>query len=531
MPVEALRAHVEELLAVHGLPGLSLAVTDNEGIVASEQFGVANLDARTPVSRDTYFEHGSIGKTFTTVLLLQLREEGLVDLDQPVTRYLPWFEIRSEHGPITIHHLLTHTSGLIMGAEMTSNSRYDVWALRETETAVPPGERYLYSNVGYRALGFVVEELTGVRYAETLRERILGPLGLDATDPAITNEGRHRLATGYERRFDDRPARRSDPWEPAPWLETGTGDGSLSGTMEDLAGFLRMLLNRGRGLMAPDSFVLMTTPSVEAEDGWWYGYGLELRERDGRREIRHGGSMPGFGATILGDLDAGLGLALAVNAIDEQDVTAAIAEAVLALYRDGTSPSVPDPLAVEEAGGYEGTYAGEAGRLHVRADGDRLFLGETALEPRGRDLFLGETALEPRGRDRFLTDRPDLALFHLSFLREDERVMAVAHGGDVYCREGTRAPAAPAHPEEWSAYPGHYRAYNPWISNFRVVLRGGELIVIYPWGSEWLLAPLPGGVFRLGRERWWPERVRFDAIVDGAALRATVAGEAYYRVP
>jgi D-alanyl-D-alanine carboxypeptidase len=514
--VEVLRAHVEELLAVHGLPGLSVAVTDNEGIVASERFGLANLDAGTPVSRGTYFEHGSIGKTFTAVLALQLREAGLVDLDEPVTRYLPWFEVGSEYGPITIHHLLTHTSGLIMGAEMTSDSRFDVWALRETETAVPPGERYLYSNVGYRALGFVVEEVTGLRYAAALRERILEPLGLEATDPDIRNEGRHRLAIGYERRFDDRPARRSDPWEPATWLETGTGDGSLAGTVDDLAGFLRTLLNRGRGLLAPDSFVLMTTPAVAAEDGWWYGYGLELRGR----EIRHGGSMPGFGATILGDLDAGLGVAVAANA--ESDVIERIAEATLQLFRDGKSPPpVLDPLAVEDASAYEGVFTGDAGRLELVAEGDRLVL---AGEP--------TVTLEPRGEPgRFLVDRPDLALFLLELRREDGRVVEAVHGGDVYRREGAPAAAPPAAPPEWSAYPGHYRAYNPWISNFRVVLRGGDLILIFPWGSEWPLMPLSDRVYRVGREEWWPERVRFDAIVDGVALRADYCGETYYRVP
>jgi hypothetical protein len=108
--------------------------------------------------------------------------------------------------------------------------------------------------------------------------------------------------------------------------------------------------------------------------------------------------------------------------------------------------------------------------------------------------------------------------------------VAAVHGGDVYRREGVAAVAAPAPPEEWSAYVGHYRAYNPWYSNFRVVLRTGELIVIFPWGLEWPLAPLTDDTFRLGSEEWWPERVRFDAIVDGAALRATLAGEAYYRV-
>jgi D-alanyl-D-alanine carboxypeptidase len=105
------------------------------------------------------------------------------------------------------------------------------------------------------------------------------------------------------------------------------------------------------------------------------------------------------------------------------------------------------------------------------------------------------------------------------------------HGGDVYRREGAPPVATPTAPPEWSAYPGHYRAYNPWLSNFRVVLRGAELIVIFPWGSERPLMPLSDCLFRLGREAWWPERVGFDAIVDGVALRANYCGEMYYRVP
>ena len=79
-------------------------------------------------------------------------------------------------------------------------------------------------------------------------------------------------------------------------------------------------------------------------------------------------------------------------------------------------------------------------------------------------------------------------------------------------------------------YTGHYRAYNPWYSNFHVVLRAGELVLIWAWGSELPLTQLDEGWFRVDDE-WSPERLRFDAIADGQALRATLAGEAYYRVP
>jgi D-alanyl-D-alanine carboxypeptidase len=514
--VDALRAYVEELLAVYGFPGLAVAITDGDGLVASEAFGLANVDAGVPVDRGTYFEFGSIGKVFTTVLILQLREEGLIDLDEPLASYLPWFEVGSEHAPITIRHVLTHSSGLMVGADVSANSRYDVWALRDCEVGFPPGSEYLYSNVGFRTLGFVVEDLTGMRYAEAIRTRVLLPLDLHAVDPEITSDGRHRLAVAYERLHDDRPPRRADPWIPAPWVETGTGDGAQAGTVEDLAGFLRMLLKRGEGLISRESFELMTTPAIEADDGWWYGCGLELRERRGRREIRHGGSMPGFGATMLGDLDSGLGVTIAVNATDEHDRLEEAADAVLDFFREGAAPFVPDPLAIDEPAEFSGVYVGEAGRLTVVADGDRLVLDGTPLEP--------------RGTDRFFADRPDLALYHLAFHRENDRVVAAKHGGDVYPREGVDLGPVPSTPPEWSTYPGHYRAYNPWYSNFRIVLRRGELIQIFPRGMELKLEPLADGSFRAGDESS-PERLRFDAVVDGQALCVDAVGEKYYRVP
>jgi len=517
-----LRAYVEKLLAVRGLPGLSLAVTDREGIIASEAFGYADLAAGTPVTPETRFEVGSIGKTFTAVALLQLHEEGLLDPNQPVGRYLPWFQVRSEHEPIAVHHLATHTAGIVTGDALSSDSRFDVWALRETETGFPPGAYFHYSNVGFRALGYVVEELTGKPYAQVLRERILDPLGLRATDPALTSETRKRLAVGHERWYGDRPPPRADPWVPAPWVETGTGDGSLAAPADDLAGFLRALLNGGRDVLAAESFGLMATPVAECGDGWSYGYGLEVREIDGRREIRHGGSMPGFGSTMLGDLAAGLGVAVLVNGEDDGDLTGEVAAAALDHYRGGaTPPPVADPLAVESGSEYEGTFVGDDRRLAVRAEGGRLFLA-------GDD----RSALEPRGEDRFLVDHPDFALFLLGFRRKDGAVVEAVHGGDVYVREGTPRRPAPKPPDELRAYAGHYRAYNPWLPSFRVVLRGDELVVAWPWGSEEPLTPLSSGSFRVGEESWSPERVRFDAIVDGQALWASLSGcGEYYRLP
>ena len=129
---------------------------------------------------------------------------------------------------------------------MTADSRFDVWALRDTQTGFAPGEHFYYSNVGYRTLGYALEAAAGVPYPELLRARILEPMGLEHTEPEITVDIRDRMAVGYDRLHDDRTPSPDDPLFPAPWLETGTADGSLASTAGDLAAFGSALLEGTR---------------------------------------------------------------------------------------------------------------------------------------------------------------------------------------------------------------------------------------------------------------------------------------------
>jgi CubicO group peptidase (beta-lactamase class C family) len=414
-----------------GLPGMSVAVTDQDGLVFSHSIGWAQL-RRRPIDEDTLFELGSIGKTFTAAIALPLADEGALDLEAPVTTYLPWFDVRSPYEPIALEHLLMHTSGLIRGADMTADSRFDVWALRETETGFAPGEQFYYSNVGYRTLGYVLEAAAGAPYRELLRIRVLEPLGLEHTEPEVTVGIRDRMAVGYDRLHDDRTPEPDDPLFPAPWLETGTADGSLASTAGDLAAFARFLLNGG-------AEQLLSGPLVESGDGWSYGYGLESKTEDGRRLIRHGGSMPGFASTMLGDLESGYAVAVLMNGPDEHDATELVAQFALDLHRGGEPEPPGDP------------------------------------EP-----------YEP--------DSP---------------------------------PAEPL--EEYAAFYGRYRSYNPWLPGFRIEPRESGLVAACSWGDDKPLARLSEAEFRFGAEEWSPERLRFDAIVDGQALRASLSGETYYR--
>ncbi len=513
-------------------PGLALALTDRERLLHVATYGYADLAARSPVTPDTLFDIASVGKTFTAVALLQERDAGRLDLQAPVARYLPWFRVLSPYPPITAHHLLSHTAGIIGTYSKTPGSRQEVVALRETVAAYPPGAHFHYSNVGYKTLGFLLEALAGQPRGDAIRERILDPLGMAATAPALTHAVRPGMATGYRHLYDDRPARPGDPLVPATWVEFVTGDGGLVSTPADLAAFVRLLLNRGRGpkgrLLSEESVALMTRRVIgEAfgASGLFYGYGLILADAAGHTHAGHGGESTGFRAVILADLDAGVGAAVLTNGPGLVHIeTANFALKLLrAAQTGGAPPPLPparDPTHVAAAADYAGVYRSPAGALTLAAHDGRLLLDDGGAP----------IPLERHGSDSFVIGHPAFARFPLRFGRDgDGRVTEAFHGADWYTAERYTGPAAFDHPADWIAYPGHYRSHNPWFSNFRIVLRKGTLLLIHPAGQEEALVPLDDDTFRVGNTAHSPERLRFDTIVDGQALRVNLSGEYYYR--
>jgi D-alanyl-D-alanine carboxypeptidase len=221
------------------IPGLTLGLTDRDAALLIRSYGYAELASRQPVTSDTLFEIGSIGKTFTAVAILQLVDEGRLDLHAPVDTYLPWFAVpqRAGHAPITIAHLLSHTAGIVAGIDGTPEAAFQVWSLRDLPTFSAPGERFHYSNVGYKGLGLVLETVEGRPYREIIRAHVLDPLEMSATEPVITHDIRPRIAAGYEYLHDDRLSHAGSPLAPATWLETETADGSIASTAADMCVF------------------------------------------------------------------------------------------------------------------------------------------------------------------------------------------------------------------------------------------------------------------------------------------------------
>lgn len=515
-------------------PGMSIALFDREHCWRVATYGCTDLGTNAPVRADTLFEIGSITKTFTAVAVLQAAEAGLLNLHTPVTAYLPWFQVPAANQPITIQHLLNHSTGLGDLIDQSPDIHSAVWMLRESELAWPPGERFLYSDAGYQVLALVLEAVTGKPIAQVIQQQIFDPLGMKESSPMQVHAIRPRMAKGYRSLYDDRPPHHSHPLVEAPWCEVSSGECGIASTAGDMARFSQMLLNRGQGptgrLLAEASFEQMIQNPLEVDWAHYeYGYGLEIHTFEGIRHLGHGGGMPGYRARLFVDLENGLGVVM----LSSNPSATAFTKKLMSLWRaaylgrslEAVDLSVPDPLQVENAAEYEGVYQCGEKCIQLTAEGSRL-----VLYANGKQV-----ELEKRGEDAFYAAFPEFDRFLLCFGRQPTNkegknmVVEAWYGEDWYTNSRYCGPLTFHFPEEWRSYPGHYRSHIPWeTNNFRILLRKGALWLVRPEGDEEPLLPLPDGSFRPGEEPS-PERVRFDQYIQGKAHCAILSGTPYYR--
>src|SRR5690349_24479959 len=201
--VQPVFTRLDEFITRHmretGAPGMTLALANRDGVIRVSTYGFADTKEKARVVPETMFEIGSISKSFVGLTLLQLRDEGKLDLNKPIVEYLPWLKINSKFAPVTTHHILSHTAGL-PGAPLLLDA-----LLGELWTAYEPGKRFLYSNTGYNILGFLIEAIDKRPFADAMRARMLTPLGMMASSPIITTDLRKVMAIGYEPLLEGKP--------------------------------------------------------------------------------------------------------------------------------------------------------------------------------------------------------------------------------------------------------------------------------------------------------------------------------------
>lgn len=348
----AVDATLAAYLADGSVPGIAVAITGHDGLILARTGGFAEVAAQRPVGGDTLFEIGSIGKSFTAHVILQLEAEGRLSVDDPVVRHLPWFRVPRTGARITIHHLLSHTAGISAGIDGTPEATVQVHRLRDLPPGSAPGRQFHYSNVGYKALGLVIEALEGASYPSVIKRRVMDPAGMAASEPAITNAIRGRLAVGYGPAVDDQPWQAGDPLAPSSWLETDTADGSVAATAIDMAAYMRWLM---RDLATGGPVARMATP-VPARGSWGYGYGLVRIIRDGREYVGHTGGMVGFISGMMWDPAVGVGAVVLQNGpVGEPNMLARLLARQAVAAAEGRDPAleVMETLAEDDDDAHE----------------------------------------------------------------------------------------------------------------------------------------------------------------------------------
>ena len=257
----ALSTFLTELTARGDVPGVVVAVVNKDGLLYNEAFGKSSTLRNSPMAKDTIFNIASMTKAVTSVAIMMLADEGKLKLDDDVAKFLPkykdpavisrfnaadgTYETRPAKRPITIRHLLTHTSGIGYGFSSQTVATLTQKTMK-TEVDLPllfePGESWAYG-ASTRVLGSVVEAISGQKLDAFLDSRILKPLGMQDTAYLVPQSKYARVVAvnqrGADGKFTERPAQATIP-------ASVQGDGGLYSTAADYGLFLRMLLNGGR---------------------------------------------------------------------------------------------------------------------------------------------------------------------------------------------------------------------------------------------------------------------------------------------
>ncbi len=523
--VKAVEAYARRHLVEFGLPGMTIALADEDGWSTTLQVGFADIDRRIPLGPQHQFEIGSISKSFCAISILRLVEQGKFSLDTPVADLLPGIPLPENSG-IAVRHLLAHSSGLPDDAPMFPRGGDGrLWQ------GFRPGSHFSYSNLGYGLLGEIVERSTGKSHAEALNQTFAA-LGMSGAHPLIRSTDRAGLAIGYEPLQKDRPV----PWPvtalcQAPFTDFAEAAGSVTARPADMARYIGWLIQAGRGRGGPvfsdASAKAFTTPVIKAPDFGpeaQYAFGLAVVPVAGRPCLHHTGGMVAFSSSIHVDAPAGVGGFASTN-VNIQGyrprlVTNFACQALRAV-REGkplpAAPAIDLGDRFDKAGDYAGRFESVSGEAFEIAAKD----GGLVLRFSGR-----ESRMQRKAEGVFIVRDPRFSLFMMAFERDAAgKVIRAWHGDDLFAPDAAHRTPPPV-PERLKPLLGRYDNDNPWQGDFRVTARGDTLLI-----EGAALALTPGGWWQDADDPNTCERFRFDGFLNGHATRLNISGTDFVRTP
>ncbi len=520
----ALTQAIQQEMKNQSLPAVSIAIVDGQQVVWAQGFGLSDQVQKIPAAADTIYRVGSVSKLFTDTAIMQLVETGKIDLDAPVSRYLPNFHPANPFAKsITLRELMSHRSGLVreppIGHYFDSTAptlQATVESLNDTTLVYPPGTHIKYSNAAIAVAGYVLEKQSGQPFTTYVRDAVLKPLGMSASAFAPTPEVLAKLAHASIWTYDGRVF-------DAPTFQLGMAPaGCMYSSVLDLSKFIGMLFAGGRGsdgaLLKPETLRSMWQPQFEiAGEKQGFGIGFRLGDLDGHALVGHGGAIYGF-ATELEALPADRLGVVVITTTDSANATMTrIANHALRLMlasRKGAAlpkfaETQPIPLQLARAAASPYKLGGET--LDLLEENGKL---STLSSNGGNKLELRQQDDELVTDDR-LSYGTKLQVFH-DAVKTDAR---------IFRRATDPQPKPP--PSIWDGLIGEYG----WDYDTLYVLeKDGKLTALIEWYEYEPLEQVSANVYRYPKRGLYDgETITFTRDAKGRATEVKVGGVVFKR--
>ncbi|WP_197454964.1 serine hydrolase [Stieleria varia] len=514
---EAVRHEVEQ----KELPAFSISLIDRDHVVWADGFGFQDTEKNIPATAETVYRVGSVSKLFTDIAVLQLVEEGKLDLDAPVEQYLPDFKPEDPFGvPLTLRQMMSHRSGLVRESPVGNYFDPDeptlaatVASLNDTKLVYKPETKTKYSNAAIAVVGAVLEKQLEVSHPQRVRDTILQPLGMNQSSFVVTPAVEPKLATGWMRTYDGRRFE-------APTFLLGTGPaGNMYSSVLDLSKFVSCLFDEGRTedgmILKPESLELMVTPikdSVGKAQG--FGLGFHVQQLDGYTKIGHGGAVYGFSTQLEALRERQLGVAAASSLDGTNGVVRRLADYALRLMvaiQDGaplpeyrTTVPIPGQRAAKLVGRYR------------ELDGD----GFARICELNRDVFLQHGSfrneLRAAADDGTIITDDEIGFETKVEMGDDGRLVV----GDVTFARLPDEPPADV-PDRWRGLIGEYG----WDHNTLYILEEDEnLYALIEWFYYYPLQEVGENLFEFpDHGLYHGEGLRFTRDENGNAVAVNAA--------
>jgi CubicO group peptidase (beta-lactamase class C family) len=538
-PLMEFDEYVNKALKEWGVPGVAIAVVKNDKVVLARGYGVRKLGDPTPVDEKTLFAIGSSSKAFTAAAIAMLVDEGKLKWDDPVTKYLPGFQLYDPYATreMTVRDLLCHRSGLDRGDFIWYATPYDrdeIWRrIRYVKPSSSFRSKFGYQNIMYLTAGQVVARISGKSWDDFIRERILNPLGMTSSNTTIRAfSGQNNVATPH--------AKVDEKVQTIPWrnIDNIAPAGSINSNVVDMAQWVRLQLAEGsyKGTQLISSGgvkEMQDSQTIIPADPQWslfmpdthfrtYGLGWMLHDYRGRKVVQHGGAIDGMSAMVGMIPEEKLGVVILSN-LQGQLVPTALMFRIFDAYlgapsKDWSTEMSRDMKKLEEQGKaaekkreesrakgtqpslaldkYAGTYNDEAfGDAKVMFENGKLVLrtpGFVAdLEHWHYDTFRAtfrEAAIGSKTLATFTlnsdgkTDALNVPELSLTFKRVPEAAKPAA---TISMSEG-----------DLKKYVGKYEMKTPAIE-VSIEIVGGKLKAVVPGQPVYTLAPVSANRFQI----------------------------------